>query len=243
MLREEYLRRLIDDAYINLFLAGNDGARIYWPWRMARENGSLGSRHRNACEVYWLDSSIFNDQYRNQDVLDDAVAYDAEGVLLADVMGDYDATVKSVKDGLELATNHEFDGDVIIPLQEPYESCYYEFEGESDYYAIGGLNRASDRRRIEAARDIREVAGDSIHLHGLGWGIGDELAGAIHSNPDLIDSVDYSTPIQNNTDALPGDERSSVTAMAAAQRLVRDLRKVTPNVDIGQKNQSGIDTY
>lgn len=243
MLREEYLRRLVDDAYIDLYLAGCEGARIYWPWRMAREGGSYGTRYRNACESYWLDSSIFNSEYKNKDVLDDGFKVDAEAVLLADTMGDYEQTVDSIHEGLALADDHSFEGTVIIPLQEPYDECYKEFEGESTHYAIGGLNRGSDRRRIEAARTVRNMAGNSIHLHGLGWGIGNELAGEIHANPELLDSVDYSTPIQSNTDALAGKERMSVLAMKAATQLVEDLRKVTPNVEIESKNQSGMEAY
>lgn len=231
MLREEYLRRLIDDAYIDLFLAGCDGARIYWPWRMARENGSLGKPYRNACEVYWVDSSIANPDYGNQDALDDAYRYDAEAVLLADTMGDFEATIDAVAEGLNLADNHSFDGDVIVPLQSPYADAYREFAGASDYYAIGGLKDAPDSKRIEAAETVRGLAGDDVHLHGLGWGPRDELVAAIHERPDLIDSVDYSTPIQNNTAAKPGTERMSVTAMTAAAQLVRDLRRLSPHVE------------
>jgi hypothetical protein len=236
MLRDEYFRRLVDDAYIGLYLAGNDGARIYWPWRMARENGSLSDRHRNSCEVYWVDSSIQNSDYTNRDVLDDAARYNAEAVLLADTMGEFEQTVKSLKHGLDLADDHAFSGDIIIPLQAPYDKCYAEFAGESNYYAIGGLkNSSTDQPRIQAAKTVREIAGDSIHLHGLGWGPRDELVSAIHDDPDLLDSIDYSTPVQSNTEAMAGTERMSVTAMAAAERLVRDLRKVTPHVDFDPK--------
>jgi len=77
----------------------------------------------------------------------------------------------------------------------------------------------------------------------LGWGPRDQLAGAIHDNPDLLDSVDYSTAIQSSTDALAGKERMSVTAMAAATQLVRDLRKLTPNVDLSYTGQSGLEAY
>lgn len=248
MIREEYLRRLVDSAYVDLYLAGNDGARIYWPWRMARENGSLGSRHRNACENYWVDSSIGNEDYGNQEVLDDAHKYDAEGVLLADTEGNFEQTVDAILEGLELADDHAFDGDIIIPLQAPFDECYAEFAGQSDHYAIGGLRKASDRERIEAAQTVRELAGYDIHLHGLGWGPRDTLAKAIHDNPDLLDSMDYSTPVQSNTGAMPGDERMSVTAANAAARLVRDLRRVSPNVsfnpepnDLRESGQAGLD--
>ncbi len=232
MLRDEHLRRLMDDAYVDLFLAGVDGARIYWPWRMARENGSLYDRYRNACEVFWVDSSIFNDEYGNWDVLSDAVDMNAEGVLLADTMGDFDETIKSVTEGLDIADDHAFAGDIIVPLQYPFDECYAQFAGESDYYAIGGLNKTStDGPRIKAAKTVRELAGDSIHLHGLGWGPREELVREIHENPALLDSIDYSTPIQSSTEAMAGDERLSVTAAESGARLVRDLRLLTPNVD------------
>lgn len=233
VIREEYFRRLWDDAYIELFLAGVDGARLYWPSRMARERGSLGAAYRNACETYWVDSSIQNGDYGNQDVLDDAFRYDAEAALLADTMGEYAETVSAVKDGLDLADDHPFDGDIIIPLQAPFDECYMEFAGESEYYAIGGLLGANtDRPRIEAAYTIRELAGYDIHLHGLGWGVRDGLMHALHENPDLIDSIDYSSPVQNAVGAISGKERTSVTAAEAGAQLIRDLRKVTPHVDL-----------
>jgi len=250
MIREEYLRRLVDEAYVDLYLAGNDGARIYWPWRMARHGcGSLSNRYRNACENYWVDSAIGDDSYGNKDALDDAHRYDAEGVLLADVMGDYDATVEQVLRGLELADDHPFDGDVIIPLQAPYDECYAELAGQSTHYAIGGLKDCpSDSRRIDAARTVRELAGHDIHLHGLGWGPRDGLARAIHNDPELLDSIDYSTPVQSSVEAMAGDERKSVVASEAAAMLIRDLRKLTPNVDFNpepselrQSDQSGLE--
>lgn len=232
MLREEYLRRLVDEAYIDLFLAGVDGARLYWPWRMCRENSSLSTAYRNACEVYWLDSSISNEDYGNQDVLDDAHSMGAEAVLLADTMNDYAETVESVNAGLDLADDHAFDGEVIIPLQAPFDECYAEFAGESDYYAIGGLNKEpTDQPRIDAAKTVRDIAGYDIHLHGLGWGARDELVEAVHTDPGLLDSVDYSTPVQSATEAMAGTERMSVTAAYAGARLIRDLRRVSPNVD------------
>lgn len=232
MLREEHLRRLINDAYVDLFLAGVDGARIYWPWRMARENGSLSDRYREACEVYWVDSSIQNEDYGNQDVLDDAHEVGAEAVLLADTMGELDATVDAVLEGIELADNHPFDGDVIVPLQPPYDECYAELAGQSEYYAIGGLkDEPNDAVRIQAAETVRELAGRDVHLHGLGWGPRDELARELADRPWLLDSIDYSSPVQSSVGAMPGDEHSTVTAAYAGARLVRDLRKVTPHVD------------
>lgn len=216
-----------------MFLAGVDGARLYWPWRMARERGSLGKAYRNACEVYWVDSSIQNSEYGNADVLDDAFKYDAEAALLADTMGEFEATVTALKEGLDMADDHPFEGEIVIPLQAPFDKCYYEFAGESEYYAIGGLLGAStDTPRIQAAETLREMAGYDIHLHGLGWGVRDGLMHALQGNPNLVDSVDYSSPVQNAVGAIAGQERTSVTAAEAGAQLIRDLRKVTPYVEL-----------
>lgn len=241
MIREEYLQRLVDDCYVDLYLAGCDGARIEWPWRMARRDsgqGSLGDRYRDSCDTYWVDSAIGNPDYGNRDVLDDAERYGADAALLADTEGDFDETVESLHEGLEIADDHAFNGDVIIPLQAPFDECYREFEGESTYYAIGGYRNEPDYQRIEAARTVRDVAGWDIHLHGLGWGPRDGLAKSVHANPDLIDSVDYSTPVQSNTAAMPGDERMSVVAAEAGAKLVRDLRRLTPHVEFESTNST-----
>jgi len=251
MIREEYFRRLVDAAHILLFLAGVDGARLYWPWRMARTGGSLGESYRNACEVYWVDSAIQDGTYGNKDVLDDALEFDAEAALLADTMGDYGETVSALKEGLNLADDHPFDGNIVIPLQAPFDECYAEFAGESEYYAIGGLKDAdTDAPRIEAAQTVRELAGTDVHLHGLGWGVRDELMNALHSNPQLLDSVDYSSPVQSNTHAVPGDERMTVTAAEAGAQLIRDLRRASPHVDFNPNpeslrasGQSGFEVY
>lgn len=238
MLRDEYFRRLVEASYVDLYLAGVDGARLYWPWRMARDEDSLSMSYRNACEVYWVDSKIGDSDYSNQEVLDDGFRYDSEAILLADTMGDSEETIKSIKDGLDIADDHPFDGDIVIPLQAPFAESYEEFAGESEYYAIGGLkDEKDDQKRIQAAQSVRDIAGDDIHLHGLGWGPRDGLVAAVHDNPSLIDSIDYSTPVQSSIEALPGDERMSVTAMQAATRLVKDLRRLTPNVSPPQNRQ------
>ena len=251
MLKQEYMNRLTESCFIDIYLAGVDGARIDWPWRMAKTNGSLGHRYRNACETYWVDSNIQNDEYTNIDVLNDAYKYNADSVLLADVMHDYDATIESINKGLDMADDHAFDGEIIIPLQEPYVECYEQFKGESEYFAIGGLaNEQSDPVRIKAAKSLRNVVGNETKLHGLGWGLRDGLVAAIQTNPDLLDSVDCSSPVQTMIDVNGSDERMSVQAAHAGAKLVQWLRSVTPYAQedsdpqkLRGKGQSGIEAY
>jgi len=258
MLRDEYLRRLIDETYVDLYLSGNEGCRIYWPWRMQPPWEATHS-YRNACEKYIVDSGPQRPSVGNEDVLDKAFKTNADMALLVDYFpfdkyaetlnpednpdeweayqdlrreyGDaFTATVDSIERGIELYLSHPFDGEIIIPLQAPYDECYQHFPG-FDRYSIGGLNRGTERERIGAAVTVRELAPD-VWLHGLGWGARDKLVASVHENPNLIDSVDYSTPMQTAIDSVTaGKERMSVQAARAGARLIEDLRKFTPYID------------
>lgn len=233
MIREEYFRRLVDAAHIELYLSGSDGARIYWPWRMEPPK-EASKTYRNACEKYVIDSDPLDDSVTAGDVLDTAYALDAEVASLQDVYQDKDATVDQLLQDLELADDHPFEGTLLLPLQAPYGECYLEIgEPSAHWVGIGGLKDGSDQARIRAGKTLREVVGPDIHIHGFGWGPRGDLAGAIREHPGMIDSVDYSTPLQTaiNTDMTPGEERMSVQAAYAAYRLIRDLREVTDYPD------------
>lgn len=230
MLRDEYLHRLVDASHIELYLSSNDGARIFWPWRMQPPKEAT-RRYRDACKRYIVDSDPLDDSVTATDVLDCAHKLDAEVASLQDVYQNKDATVDSLLKGLEIADDHAFSGDLLLPLQQPYVDCYAELGEPSNHLiGLGGLKRGTPYNRIEATREFRAEYGPDPWLHGFGWGVSGELSKTIRANPDFLDSVDYSTPIQRaiNKVQLPGDERMSVQAMHAATRLVSDLRSVTP---------------
>lgn len=236
MIREEYLRRLVDQSYVDLYLSATDGARLYWPWRMQPVHEAT-ERYRNACERYIIDSSFSREDITNTDVLETGARLDAEAVVLTDVWHDVDATVDALVDGIERYHDHRFDGDVILPLQPPHAECYKRLRerglGDGHIYAIGGVKDDPDRVKIRAAEDVYDIAGPETHLHGLGFGLTEELIAAIQHNPDLLDSVDYSTPVQSSMDGTvaAGEERMSVVAARAGAQLVEDLRRVTPYPD------------
>jgi len=243
MLRDEYLRRLIDASPIELYLSSVDGARIYWPWRMAPPK-EASTKYRNACEKYIIDSDPLDDDVTTKQVLDKAITVDAEVASLQDVYLDKEATVDSLLRGVEVADDHEFDGELLLPLQPPYVECYKEIGEPTDHLiGIGGLKDGTEWERIEATKGLRSYAGNSVWIHGFGWGPTEKLAKEIRSNPDFIDSLDYTTPIQTaikSTD-MPGAERMSVQAMRAATQLVQDLRRCTPHVNESDDYENGRD--
>lgn len=233
MIRDEFLRRITDAAYADLYLSATDGARGYWPYRMQPVH-EADKRHRNACEHYIVDSSFSDETITNEDVLDCAASLDAEIAVLADVWHDVDATVEAVLDGLELVDDHCYEGGIMVPLQPPHDECYRRLEGQGiDVWAIGGVKDADGDVKIESSRAVRREAGEDTHIHGLGFGVTDQLATAVRDDPALLDSLDYSTPVQDaiNVPTAPGKERMSVVAARAMAELVADARRLSPFAD------------
>ena len=227
MLRDEYLRRLVDEAHVELYLSANDGARLYWPWRMQPPKES-NSRYRNACERYIIDSDPLDDSVTTSDVLDTAHRLGAEVASLQDVYLNKDATVDSLLHGLEIADDHSFDGELLLPLQQPYVDCYKELGEPDELIGLGGLKDGTTRERITSTKEFRTEFGYGVWLHGFGWGVKGELAQAIRQEPRMLDSVDYSTPVQaaDYSTSTPGSERMSVVAAQAGAKLIEDLREV-----------------
>jgi len=228
MLRDEYLRRLIDGAHIELYLSGMDGARVYWPWRMLPPKSATKS-YRNACERFIVDSDPLDESVTAESVLDAAHRLDAEVASLQDVYQDKDGTVDSLLRGYEVYDDHAFDGGLLLPLQKPYVECWREIGEPTEHMVgIGGLKDARDAERLAAARQLRHAVGNDVWIHGFGWGV-QGLSEPIRNQPKLIDSTDYSTPVQDNvvTDATPGEEVKSVNAARSAAQLIEDLREVS----------------
>jgi hypothetical protein len=252
MLRDEYFRRLVDAAYIDLYLSASGGAggRVYWPWKMNPPKEAL-PRMQKTCESYVIDSDPLDDSVTTTDALDCGYRLNAEIVSLQDIYQDCSATVEKLLEGLEIADSHRFDGQLLLPLQAPYVECWQELGEPTEHIlGIGGLKDGTAGERIDAMRELRNTVGDKPHIHGFGWGI-NGIAERIREEPHLIDSIDYSSPIQNamnSSDYTPGDEVSSVLAMKMTTQLVRDLRKVSSYVDENPEkhridSQSGLEAY
>lgn len=123
-------------------------------------------------------------------------------------------------------------------MQAPHADSYLELrESVPDdvWWGVGGQKDTPALAKIQAARDLRDVAPDEW-IHGFGFGITPELADTIRSNPDLLDSIDSSTAMQNTDMAsISGsgqmNEKMSVAAARANANRIELLRELTPYVE------------
>jgi len=239
-----YLIYLVQEAYVDLYLSANIGSttsergpRAYYPFQLeaVHEIPESATEHPN-CYRYIVDSSIQDPDYDNKDALDAGARINANAVILADVYKDLEGTVEAVLEGVEMYHDHEYDGEIIIPLQAPHGECYRRLRdhgiSSEHTFALGGLKDAEDHKKINAAKAVREESTE-IDLHGLGFGVTERLAKEIRDNPDLLDSVDYSTPIQQSIGkAESGGERLCTVAANAGAWLIEDIRRVSPLVSV-----------
>ncbi len=195
-----YLRRLevlLDACPVRIYAASS--LKHPWPYRL-----------QNAAECYpasfWrsqdriMDSAIGED-LSNEDVLAHAVERHATAVVAKDYLHDQQATTESIEEFVDLH-DPEDHPRAYVPLQPPFDEHVDEVypiveESHLDHrYMLGGLANASPKRRIEELLAFRSEVGDGPEAHGLGWGLDDELVATVRDEPDLLDSVDNSSPAQ-----------------------------------------------
>jgi len=241
MMREEKVEEIAYMSEVDFYLSSRDGGDVWWPWRMQPVHEAT-PRYVDACEKYLVDSSFNREDITNQDALDKAAEFRAYGVLLEDVYLDVDATINRLLEGRELVDSHPFGGEVYHPLQQPYERCWKEI-GEPEKVALGGLKDATSAEKVRAAKRFRELVGDDVVVHGLGWGPSDKLARAVVDQPELVDSIDASTPIYRarHMDILPGEGNLAVRnahtlgyLLESARKMSRKVMKETPQSELGE---------
>lgn len=238
MIRQDRIRRIIDESPVDLYLSADDNAVIEWPWRML----SSDKTHPllvDACDVFIVDSTITDTEVENREVIEKALKVDAEVVVLSDVYGEMVQTVERIRDGLDLVDDMGYDGDVLIPLQPPHDECYRRLEGHGDWYGIGGVKDSPAHKKVEAAQSVRDVAGYDIRLHGFGWGGTNRTIRAIRRNPRLMDTTDSSGPYQNGlSQTLPltwpsAKQESGITEVVGSvtlAQLVENMRRMNPDL-------------
>ena len=227
-MKQRYIDRIVDACPVQFFLSANDGCRVHWPFRMQPVHEATDTYCGDA-EKYIVDSSWNDKTITNEDTLDKAAELGADLAVLEDVYQNYEETVKKLRTGYELYESHEFDGDVVAPLQAPHTDCW-DAIGQPDIIAIGGVKNEPAAEKIRVARDIRRYVGDDVWIHGLGFGATPELVLEIRENPTLLDSIDAQTPFasENTKDMWPGQERMSPVALRSLANLIEKCRRMTP---------------
>jgi len=229
-MRHDKLYTIVDSCPVEFYLSANDSCHVTWPYRMQPVH-EVSQRYANNADKYIVDSSFADESITNKDVLDAGVAVGADMVVLEDVYQDFEATIAAVSDGLALAADHSFSGEIMVPLQEPWIECWEEV-GSPTTVAIGGLKDAPPSEKVRVAQKLRDATGPNTWIHGLGWGATDALVNAIRHEPTLLDSIDAQTPYarENNTSIWKGEHKSVPTAIRAQANLIEACRRMNPDM-------------
>lgn len=237
MISQSAIENIISSAPVEVYLSENSGI-LNWPWRMNAAHDA-SEQLAEGTETYIVDSSFQRDDIGTEFVLDKAAEISADIVALVDVYGSRKKTVDSILKDIEIVDDHEFEGEIMVPLQPPHDKCYLDLEDVGDLYGIGGVAKESAEAKVKAAERARKVAGDDEHLHGLGWGMTQPVVEAIRSDPGLVDSIDsksaYDKAMTENMDdtwmANTGNSgRGAVVSLHAGAYLLESIRRMSPEM-------------
>jgi len=182
----------IAQSPIDIYVASN--MPYEYPYKLMKPDHAA-ARVANSCSTLIMDSGI-GDKTENQDVIDLANKYDADFVVPCDELHDQEATTKAVVEFLNLYEQSDCRAIPFIPLQPPYDKHYQELRG-FHYYMLGGIAfdyTASEQ--VEEIKRFRRVAGPEPYAHALGVGGSMTVVRTLANNPNLVQSVDCSTPEQ-----------------------------------------------
>jgi len=191
MYRDYELQR-VNRCPIDIYVASN--MPYPYPYKLGKPE-HVSDRIRETSTTFIMDSGI-GDNTTNDDVLALAKEHDADFVIPCDELHDHEATTKAVHDFLELYDDSEVRATPLIPLQPPYDEHYKELDGFAAYCLGGIAFDYSGREQVEELQRFRRAAGKKPYAHALGVGGSMDVVRAVGNNPNLIQSVDCSTPEQ-----------------------------------------------
>ncbi|WP_135665876.1 hypothetical protein [Halorhabdus rudnickae] len=241
-----------------------------WRWKIISYYEANRPAVRDSCETLIVDSG-FNRWGSPEDVLEAAAKMDADYVFATDVTGmedpsnkghnpdmptveddgidsQFEAAVEGIERFMDRARDLEILDKTILPIQHPYLDFLEVAEekgwlDEVRYIALGSLKRVeSVDRRIEMLHAVRKYVGDDMKIHALAPGTEPELLKELRDNPNLIDSLDNSTPEKapasnkipdaswtQNKHLLPfGDDISTVRAQYSGSIAVQFAYMISP---------------
>lgn len=159
-------------------------------------------------------------------------------------------TAEIVDHFLDLIDEHRFPATVIIPLQPPHDLHYaylhehYPEQANRGHFALGGMKDFPPDDQLDCVRAFRRIAGYDAYVHGFGMGASREVILALRDEPELLDSVDFSTVQQHANNAKfagpsrkpvhvgrsMGAESATTTGSMLAAELTDICRMLSPSL-------------
>lgn len=212
---------IADAAPIDVYCSSVN-PRWGWRWKILSYYEANRPAVRESCETLIIDSG-FNRWGSPEDVLEAAAHMDADYVFATDVTGledpdnkghnpampspddpgiddQYEAALRGIELFMEEARELDILDKVILPIQHPYLDFLEEADDrgwldEVGYIALGGLKRVDDvQDRIDALHAVRNYVGREMNIHALAPGTEPRMLRELRDNPNLLDSLDNSTP-------------------------------------------------
>ena len=185
-------KKIIASSPLDVYVASN--MPYEYPYKLVKPK-NVSPSVIDSADVVMMDSGI-GDDISNKGVLDKARKYDCDFVVSKDYLHEQELTTKSIRDFHYQYQNHDYSGDVLIPLQGDHIEHYYEV-GEPGKVLIGGIRDFSSQKQVDIVKEFRDEVGYDVYVHGLGMGMSKTFVKAIRNNPRMLDSIDCSTPEQN----------------------------------------------
>ena len=188
----DYDLERVDRCPIDIYVASN--MPYPYPYKLGKPANQT-PKIRESCTT-WIQDSGIGDDTTNKDVLQLADEYDADFVIPCDELHDQPATTDAVHEFLELYDDSDVRATPMIPLQPPYDKHYKQLP-DFPAYCLGGIAfDTTPREQVQELQRFRRVAGESPYAHALGVGGCMTVVNAVANNPNLVQSVDCSTPEQ-----------------------------------------------
>jgi hypothetical protein len=187
-----YRKKLIRSVPVDVYI-GSNMATYWYPYR-CQDVGHAWQRVRwTANWGYILDSDYDDDDVTNAQIIETALEVDPHFVVPKDYPGDPRRTFHSTVDFLDQWDDVDHPAKVLIPLQPPYEESYRAVD-QYDYYALGGLKPLAPNEQVEHLKRADAVMDADDYVHAFGLGACRDVVDALRTDPDLVDSLDLSTP-------------------------------------------------
>jgi hypothetical protein len=173
-------------------------ARYWYPFKLHSVGNGWDSLD-NSCMDLMIDSNINDDSVTNAEIIEGAVEAGANKIIPKDYLGEPKRTRESLIEFEEIIET-EYGGSIkptIIPvLQDDHVAHLSEHESfysEYSHIAVGGMIELEPEEQISRIKQVRDITGDTTHIHGFGMGCSLPLIKALRHNPSLLDSLDMST--------------------------------------------------